>query len=242
MKIINEIEVGQTISGRVTSIKDFGVFVDLGGVEGLVHISELSWSRVNNPADIVSEGEDVNVFILGVDKENKKISLGMKQLEPDPWVEIANRYKVGDIIEGEISRLATFGAFIKIEENIEGLIHISEISHDRIAKVDDVLKEGQQVKAKIIKLHLEEQKIGLSIKSVDSTASAEIHSEASEDASASTEIEDTPEAKIESKVENEIEAVEIATTNEPEEAAADSAETESTENEVVSESSDDSNK
>lgn len=166
MKVLEELEVGQTRKGKVISVKDFGAFVDLGGIEGLVHISELSWSRVNHPSEFVTVGETVNVFILGVDKENRKISLGMKQLQPDPWVEISSKYNIGTVVNGEVTRITTFGAFIRFEGELEGLIHISELSYDHIEKVEDVVKVGQKVKAKIIKLITEEQKIGLTLKNV----------------------------------------------------------------------------
>ncbi len=164
-KTLDSLEIGETRTGKVTSVKDFGVFVDIGGLEGLVHISELSWSRVNHPSEYVSPGDEVKVFILGIDKENSKISLGMKQLEADPWVNVSNKYKVGQLIEGEITRTAAFGAFIKIEQNLEGLIHISELANEHVEKVEDVVKPKQIVTARIIKLIPEEQKIGLSLKS-----------------------------------------------------------------------------
>ena len=122
-KLLNELEVGQVREGKVTSLKDFGVFVDLGGVEGLIHISELSWSRVHHPSDFVKLGESIKVFILGVDKENRRISLGMKQLEADPWVEVNQKYKIGDYVHGEVTRTASFGAFVRLEDKLEGLIH-----------------------------------------------------------------------------------------------------------------------
>lgn len=176
-KIIDDLEIGQVRDGRVTSIKDFGAFVDLGGIEGLVHISELSWARISHPKDVLNIGDDVKVFILGVDKETKRISLGMKQLEPDPWVEVMKAYEVGQTVEGEITRLVPFGAFLKINDNIEGLIHISELTHDHVVNVDDVVKVGDTVKAKIIKLVPDEQKIGLSMKEL-----IELSSEATETA------------------------------------------------------------
>jgi small subunit ribosomal protein S1 len=163
-KIIEELEVGQIRKGKVTSIKKFGVFVDLGGVEGLIHISELSWSRVYNPSDIVSVDDEVDVFVLGVDKETKRISLGMKQLSEDPWVKAGNELAIGDVVEGQITRIVPFGAFIQINENIEGLIHISEISYEHIEKVESILNIGDSVKAKVIKLIIEEQKNRLNVK------------------------------------------------------------------------------
>lgn len=169
--LLEGIEIGDIRTGKVTSIKDFGIFVDIGGIEGLVHISELSWSRVSHPSDFVNIGDDVRVFILGVDKENRKISMGMKQLEADPWVEVASNYEIDQVVEGEISRVVSFGAFIKIEKNLEGLIHISELSNNHIDNVENVVKVGETVKAKIIKLIPEEQKIGLSIKALNQTGS-----------------------------------------------------------------------
>lgn len=163
-RIVDELEVGQVRDGKVTSIKDFGVFVDIGGVEGLVHISELSWSRVTHPSDYVDVGDEVKVFILGIDKDNNRISLGMKQLEPDPWVEIAQKYHVGQVVKGTVTRLVTFGAFFQIEEDLEGLIHISELADRHVEKAQDVVKTGDVLEARIIKLVPEEQKIGLSLK------------------------------------------------------------------------------
>ncbi len=177
MQLLDELEVGQIREGVVTSVKDFGVFVDLGGVEGLVHISELSWSRVSHPSEFVNTGDKIKVFILGVDKESRKISLGLKQLEADPWVEISQRYEVGQIIKGKITRTTTFGAFVSLANNIEGLIHISELSYDHVEKVEDVVKVGEEVEAKIIKLIVEEQKIGLTLKGLKEAPVAEVSQE-----------------------------------------------------------------
>ena len=174
--LFESLEVGQVKAGTVSSIKDFGVFIDLGGIEGLIHISELSWSRVNHPSEVVTVGDSVDVFILGIDRDNRKVSLGMKQLEEDPWVNIAENCKMGDIINGEITRILSFGAFMTIDGKIEGLIHISELSYDHVEKVDDVVKVGDKVQARIIKLVAEDQKIGLSLKGVD----AESEDDASE--------------------------------------------------------------
>lgn len=195
-KIIEELEVGQIRKGKVTSIKKFGVFVDLGGVEGLIHISELSWSRVYNPSDIVSVDDEVDVFVLGVDKETKRISLGMKQLSEDPWVKAGNELAIGDVVEGQITRIVPFGAFIQINENIEGLIHISEISHEHIEKVESILNIGDSVKAKVIKLIIEEQKIGLTLK-FDNAELSTVETVESEAAEQDIDgVEDTPAAEI----------------------------------------------
>lgn len=195
-KIIEELEVGQIRKGKVTSIKKFGVFVDLGGVEGLIHISELSWSRVYNPSDIVSVDDEVDVFVLGVDKETKRISLGMKQLSEDPWVKAGNELAIGDVVEGQITRIVPFGAFIQINENIEGLIHISEISYEHIEKVESILNVGDSVKAKVIKLIIEEQKIGLTLK-FDNAELSTVETVESEAAEQDIDgVEDTPAAEI----------------------------------------------
>ena len=167
-KLLEAIEVGQIKEGKVTSVKDFGAFIDVGGVEGLVHISELSWARVGHPSEIVKVGDDVKVFVLGIDKENNKISLGMKQLQEDPWVNVAEKYQVGQKITGTVSRITNFGAFFQIEDHLEGLIHISELAYRHVDKVEDVVNVGQVLQARIIKLVPDEQKIGLSLKGISS--------------------------------------------------------------------------
>jgi len=201
-KIIEELEVGQIRKGKVTSIKKFGVFVDLGGVEGLIHISELSWSRVYNPSDIVSVDDEVDVFVLGVDKETKRISLGMKQLSEDPWVKAGNELSIGDVVEGQITRIVPFGAFIQINENIEGLIHISEISYEHIEKVESILNVGDSVKAKVIKLIIEEQKIGLTLK-FDNAEQSTVENVESEPVEKDVDsVEDTPAAEIQEEAQD----------------------------------------
>ncbi|MBT7088010.1 S1 RNA-binding domain-containing protein, partial [bacterium] len=178
--LLEKLEVGEIREGKVSSIKDFGVFVDLGGVEGLVHISELSWARVSHPTELVNVGDKVKVFILGVDIENRRISLGMKQLKPDPWVTVAQKYEQGQIVEGTINRIVPFGAFIQIDEDLEGLIHISELSNKHIEKSEDAVTVGQKLKAKIIKLYPDEQKIGLSIKALEEEPATEADAPVSE--------------------------------------------------------------
>lgn len=163
-KIFDELEVGQVRHGTVTSIKNFGAFVDIGGVEGLIHLSELSWKRVNHPSDLLKVGQELDVFVLGVDKENRKVALGLKELEPDPWVKATELYKPGQIVKAKIARFVKFGAFAELEGNLEGLIHISEISDKPITRPEDVIAVGEVVDVKVLKVIPEEQKIGLSIK------------------------------------------------------------------------------
>ena len=170
-KVFDELEVGQVKHGTVTSLKNFGAFVDIGGVEGLIHLTELSWKRVNHPSDLLKVGQELDVFILGVDKENKKVALGLKELQPDPWVSAADLYKPGQIVKAKIARFVKFGAFAELEGNLEGLIHISEISDQPITRPEDVIAVGDVVDVKVLKVLPEEQKIGLSIKEAKKQAS-----------------------------------------------------------------------
>jgi len=163
-KIFDELEVGQVRHGTVTSIKNFGAFVDIGGVEGLIHLTELSWKRVNHPSDLLKVGQELDTFVLGVDRENRKVALGLKELQPDPWVQAAELYKPGQIVKAKIARFVKFGAFAELEGNLEGLIHISEISDKPITRPEDVIAVGDVVDVKVLKVMSEEQKIGLSIK------------------------------------------------------------------------------
>lgn len=161
------IENGQIIEGEVERLTDFGAFVDINGIDGLLHVSEISWGRVNKPGDVLRVGDKIKVYVLNVDKENKKISLSMKKLIENPWNNVDVKYPIGTIVLGKILRFAPFGAFVQIETGVDGLVHISQISHDRINKPDDVLKIGEMVKAKILDVDKENKKIGLSIKQVD---------------------------------------------------------------------------
>ena len=171
--LMESLEVGQVHKGTVSSLKDFGAFIDIGGVEGLAHISELSWSRVSHPSEILSEGESVEVFVLGVDKEKQRISFGLKQLQEDPWSKVLDRYAVGQVVTGSVSRIVPFGAFVQLEPNLEGLIHISEFSENHVKNIRDIVQENDSVSVKIIRLQPDEQKIGLSLKNVSENASSQ---------------------------------------------------------------------
>ena len=157
---------GEKRNGVVKKIVKFGAFVDVGGVEGLIHLSDLSWERVNRAEDIVKEGDKVEVFIGNVDKEKERLSLILKDVAKEPWTIHGGNIKEGDIIEGKIVRLTTFGAFVELFEGIEGLVHISEITDERIAKPSDVLETNQKVKVKVLNFNREDKKIALSIKDV----------------------------------------------------------------------------
>ncbi len=158
--------IGEIVKGQVKSLTDYGAFVELeDGIEGLLHISDMSWtSNVKNPADVLKKGDDVTVKVLGIDKEKRKISLGLKQLQPDPWATLEGKYTVGQMIKTKVLRTTNFGAFVELEPGVEGLIHISQLAEEAPAKVEDVLNPGQDVTARIVKLALEERKIGLSLR------------------------------------------------------------------------------
>lgn len=167
-EIFNTLEEGSVVDGVVRRITDFGAFVDIGGgVEGLLHVSEMAYSRVKHPSDVVSEGDQVKVMVLGLDKEAERISLGLKQTLPDPWDTIEERYQVGDQVSGIVTRTVDFGAFVKLEDGVEGLIHISQLAHRHVAKTDEVVKSGDEVEAKVISLDPEARRIGLSIRELE---------------------------------------------------------------------------
>ncbi|MCX7749797.1 MAG: bifunctional 4-hydroxy-3-methylbut-2-enyl diphosphate reductase/30S ribosomal protein S1 [Clostridia bacterium] len=166
-EIWSNIEVGKRYKGVVKSLMDFGAFVDIGGVDGLVHVSELSWGRIKNPSEVLKVGDTVEVSILEFDREKKKISLGYKKPEDNPWVKASKKYNVGDVVKTKVVRIVPFGAFVELDEGIDGLVHISQISNVRIGKADEVLKIGQEVEAKITEFNLEAKKISLSIKEVN---------------------------------------------------------------------------
>lgn len=170
---LKNVEVGKKYKGVVTKIMKYGAFVDLGGVEGLIHIGDLAWNRVKHPSEVVSEGQEVEVHVLNFDPKTQKIGLGLRKVEEDPWNLVAEDYQVDDIVEAKVVRLADFGAFVEIKEGIEGLVHVSEISTDRVHKPSDVLNIGDKVEVKILKIDPENKKLSLSIKETQGQAAAE---------------------------------------------------------------------
>ena len=162
----NEIEVGKVYHGVVKSLTSYGAFVDIGGIDGMVHVSELSWSRIKNPAEVVSVGDELDVYVIGFDKEAKRISLGYKKAEDNPWTKFVNTYKVGDIAQVKVVKLMPFGAFAEVMPGVDGLIHISQIANRRIGKPDEVLSVGDVVDVKITAIDTEKQKISLSIRAL----------------------------------------------------------------------------
>ncbi|HEY0826566.1 MAG TPA: 30S ribosomal protein S1 [Bacilli bacterium] len=166
-KILSELSVNQEIDGTVQRLTPFGAFVDIGGIDGLVHVSEMSWSHIEKPSDVLKEGDKVRVKILKLDPATEKISLSLKATQAGPWEEVGNQFKIGDIVTGEVRRLVNFGAFIEIAPGVEGLVHISQISHRHIGTPHEVLKEGQSVSVKILDLNLKDKKVSLSIKETE---------------------------------------------------------------------------
>ncbi len=160
---------GARVRGKIRNLTSYGAFVELEeGIDGMVHVSDMSWTRkINHPSEMVKKGDEVDAIVVEVDIENQRISLGMKQLTQDPWEDIDRLYKLGDVIKGKVARVAGYGAFIELEHEIDGLVHISQISEERIEKVKDHLKEGEKVSARVIKIDKDERRIGLSIKAAD---------------------------------------------------------------------------
>ena len=161
-----KVEVGQQFSGTVKTIKDYGVFVDLGGADGFLHIGEMSWTRVKHPSEVLNEGQQCDVVVLSLDREKQKIGLGMRQLSHNPWGSVESTYAVGKEVKGKVTRTTDFGAFVELEPGVEGLIHISEMDHQRIRKVTDVVNVGQEVQAQVLEVARDRQRISLSLKAL----------------------------------------------------------------------------
>ncbi len=177
-RLIDELKPGEIRSGHVISLADFGAFVDIGGADGLVHTSEISWKRINHPSEVLEVGQKVEVKILDLDPERKRISLSLRELEDDPWDEIAAKFQEGQLVEGMVTKITKFGAFARLEESqeyeVEGLIHISELSEQRIEHPGEVVHEGDRLTLRIIKVEPDRRRIGLSLRKVDSTEFADM--------------------------------------------------------------------
>ncbi|KAB2333702.1 30S ribosomal protein S1 [Bacillus mesophilum] len=163
-ELLDSLKAGEVLDGTVQRITDFGAFVDIGGVDGLVHISQLSYEHVEKPSDVVAEGQQVKVKVLSVDRDNERISLSIKETLPGPWDQIGEKAPKGTVLEGTVRRLVSYGAFVEVFPGVEGLVHISQIAHKHIGTPHEVLKEGEQVKVKVLEANEEEQRLSLSIK------------------------------------------------------------------------------
>ncbi len=201
--LIDKLEVGDTIPGRVSGLRNFGAFVDLGGADGLIHISELAWHRVNHPKEVIKVGDEVDVYVLSLDKEDQRIALSRKRLLQNPWDTAEDRYKINQTVEGTVTRIVTYGAFVEIEPGVEGLLHISQLSRDNVEDPNDLLQEGETHLLRVVSVDANRQRIGLSLKSV--TAEEQI-AWMSERETAEPEVEEEPEPEA---------PVEVAESEEP---------------------------
>jgi small subunit ribosomal protein S1 len=164
--LLESLNAGDTCTGHITSLCGFGAFVDLGGVEGLIHISELSWGRVNHPSDVVKPGDQVEVYVMGVEPDQHRVALSLKYLKPDPWTLVDERYEVGQLVEAEITNVVSFGAFARVDEGLEGLIHISELAEGNFLHPRNVVREGEQIVARILNIDSANHRLGLSLRQV----------------------------------------------------------------------------
>ena len=190
-EILSKLQVGMRLKGTVSSIVDFGAFVDLGGIDGLVHISELSWNHVNHPSEVVKVGQEVEVQVLDVDLNRERISLGLKQTTEDPWRSLVKKYPIGAIVEGTVTKLVTFGAFVDLGDGVEGLVHISEMAKSHVDVPSQVCSVGDVVQVKVMEIDLDRRRISLSMKSAAETLGVDVEVKPlAEDAS----VEGAPEA------------------------------------------------
>lgn len=194
-KLIEELTEGEIRRGRVSSLCDFGAFVDVGGADGLVHLSELSWSRVKHPSEVLDIGEEVDVYVLGINAEERKIALSIKRTQPEPWTWVATKYEVDQLVYGTVTQLANFGAFARIEDGIEGLIHVSELAEERVEHPRQVVHEGQQLVLRIIRIDPARRRMGLSLRRAVDASDQEV------------ELSLGPEAV---ELKNELAAIELA--------------------------------
>jgi small subunit ribosomal protein S1 len=172
-RVLEELNVGEVHTGRVTSIANFGAFININGADGLVHLSEISWDHIEHPKEVLEVGQEIDVKVINIDQEKKRIGLSIRVLQDDPWKERLEEYSVGELVEGTITRLTKFGAFARLEDDMEGLIHISELSENRIEHPKEVLKEGDVKSLRVIRIDPEQHRIGLSLRKVDSAAFAD---------------------------------------------------------------------
>lgn len=175
-QLLASIQPGQTLTGTVRNVTDFGAFVDLGGVEGLIHVSEMSWQRVGHPRDVCTPGKELHVYVIDVNREQRRVGLSLKRLQSDPWALAAQRYRAGDVVDAVITNVVSFGAFARLPEGIEGLIHTSELAEGSFLHPRDVVHEGQAVKVRIMNIDAGRQRIGLTLRTSDGPREDSAHS------------------------------------------------------------------
>jgi small subunit ribosomal protein S1 len=165
--ILDRLSPGDVVEGTISNIVDFGAFVDLEGIDGLIHISELSWSHVNHPSELLEIGQEVRVKVLDIDRDRQRISLGLKQTQSDPWQQVIDTYDQGDVVEGRVTKVVTFGAFVEVVPGVEGLVHISELATHHVENPREIVQQGETVRAKIIEMDAERRRLSLSLKRVE---------------------------------------------------------------------------
>jgi len=226
--ILDRLNPGDVVDGTISNIVDFGAFVDLDGMDGLIHISELSWGHVNHPSEVLEIGQDVNVKVLDIDRERQRISLGLKQTQSDPWQQVLDSYSVSDVVEGRVTKVVTFGAFVEILPGVEGLVHISELAQHHVENPREVVAQGQVVQVKIIEMDAERRRLSLSLKRIEEGEAPQPRPEGAPPLALSEEVF-TEEAFVPTAVEDSEQPVElvdevVAETEDAEEPEVEAAE------------------
>ncbi|MBV9464844.1 MAG: S1 RNA-binding domain-containing protein, partial [Solirubrobacterales bacterium] len=214
-RILDRLQPGQVVEGTISNIVDFGAFVDLDGIDGLIHISELSWSHVNHPSEVLSIGDTVSVKVLDIDRQRQRISLGLKQTQEDPWQRVVDTYNIGDELEGTVTKVVTFGAFVEILDGVEGLVHISELAQHHVENPREIIQPGDPVRVKILEIDSERRRLSLSIKRVEGQVLPvrPIVAPSGEDA---PNLDDVPELGLSEDVfASDESAIEVQSTDEP---------------------------
>jgi small subunit ribosomal protein S1 len=206
-QILDKLQPGDVVEGQISNIVDFGAFVDLDGMDGLIHISELSWSHVNHPSEVLEIGQTVQVKVLDIDRDRQRISLGLKQTQSDPWQQVIENYHENDVVEGRVTKVVTFGAFVEILPGVEGLVHISELAQHHVENPREVVSQGQPVNVKIIEVDGERRRLSLSLKRVEDTDPVQPRADGGESVHTRPQIDLSEEVFADSEAEVEVPAL-----------------------------------
>lgn len=220
-ELIDSLNVGDVLKGTISGMRDFGAFVDVGGADGLVHISELAWHRVDHPRDVVKVGDEIDVYVLSLDKQDQRISLSRKKLLPNPWETVEERYEVNQLVEGTITRIVNYGAFAEVEPGIEGLLHLSQLSRGNVDRADEVVKEGETHLLRVVSIDRRRQRMGLSLKAVTTTEQIEWMAQRELEKVQEAEPEAISEVEQDGPEMEDVEEIEVAIESEPAEAATE---------------------
>jgi small subunit ribosomal protein S1 len=220
-ELIDSLNVGDVLKGTISGMRDFGAFVDVGGADGLVHISELAWHRVDHPRDVVKVGDEIDVYVLSLDKQDQRISLSRKKLLPNPWETVEERYEVNQLVEGTITRIVNYGAFAEVEPGIEGLLHLSQLSRGNVDRADEVVKEGETHLLRVVSIDRRRQRMGLSLKAVTTTEQIEWMAQRELEKVQEAEPEAISEVEQDSPEMEDVEEIEVAIESEPAEASTE---------------------